>query len=149
MRQVELKKLSVGLSSRQTKSVEDLLHKFEGESEQLRKKEEEQSQAAVQTMAYMVRHLSPEKALKLTKEWNDLIDTVKPGEDDRRALYGPLANSYSVWQTHFKQAVLEDYAYILRFRWWSEIIFKLLYILGSALVINGERIRWEGSPKKR
>ena len=59
------------------------------------------------------------------------------------------ANSYSVWQTHFKQAVLEDYAYILRFRWWSEIIFKLLYILGSALVINGERIRWEGSPKKR
>jgi hypothetical protein len=147
--QIELRKLSLEPNSALAKNVESLLRKFQAESERLSKKEHEQSQAAVHTILSSLRHLSPGKADELSKEWNDMISAVKPGEDVREALYDHLAGRFSAWKNHFNSAVAEEYEHILRFRWWSEHIFKLLYVIGSALVINGERMRWEGDVKKR
>ena len=43
-----------------------------------------------------------------------------------KVAFGLKANSYSVWQTHFKQAVLEDYALSLVFLILRDLLAPLL-----------------------
>jgi len=149
--QIELKKISFEYppSSPQGKKIEASLHKSQEEVKTLSKKDEEQSQAAVQAVLGSVRHLDPNKGKELRKQWNDLIDSVRPNEDIRGALRGRLADPFSAWKDKFRQEILDEYGHVLLWRWWSERIFKLLYLIGSVFVINGERMRWEGGEQAR